>query len=73
MGRRAAEILAQSSEVEELTLAGRRLDAVQALAKQVGGPSRAISLDVRDHNAVVAAMAGHDVAAGAVGPYYLFE
>ena len=30
---------------------------MQALAKQVrAGPSRAISLDVRDHNAVVAAM-----------------
>lgn len=73
MGRRAAEILAKSSEVEVLTLAGRRLHAVQALAEQVGGPSRAISLDVRDHSAVVAALKGHDVAAGAVGPYYLFE
>lgn len=73
MGRRAAEVFAQSPEVEELTLAGRRLDAVQALAEQVGGRSRAIQLDVRDHDAVVAALKGHDVAAGSVGPYYLFE
>ena len=73
MGRRAAEILSQSPEVEELTLAGRRLDAVEALAKQLGGSSRAIGLDVRDHEAVVSALKEHDVAAGAVGPYYLFE
>src|SRR5690606_1528640 len=35
--------------------------------------SRAIGLDVRDHEAVVSALKEHDVAAGAVGPYYLFE
>lgn len=73
MGRRAAEVLARTPDVEELTLAGRRLEAVQALAQELGGPSRALKLDVSDHNALVAAIKGHDVAAGAVGPYYLYE
>lgn len=73
MGRRAAQALAQSPEVEELTLAGRRLAAVEALAKEIGGPSRAISLDVSDKQALVEALKGHHVAAGAVGPYYLYE
>lgn len=73
MGRRAAEALAQSPEVEVLTLTGRRLEAVQALAEELGGPSRAISLDVNDYDALVSALKGHDVAAGAIGPYYLYE
>src|SRR5690606_38902024 len=73
MGRRAAQAFAQASEVEELTLTGRRLDAVQALAEEIGGPSRAVSLDVSDHDALVAALKGHDVAAGSVGPFYLYE
>lgn len=73
MGRRAAQAFAQASEVEELTLTGRRLDAAQALAEEIGGPSRAVSLDVSDHDALVAALKGHDVAAGSVGPFYLYE
>lgn len=73
MGRRAAEAFAQAPEVEELTLTGRRLSAVQALAEEIGGPSRAIALDVTDHSALVAALKGHHVAAGAIGPFYLYE
>lgn len=73
MGRRAAEILARSPEVEELTLTGRRIDAVRGLAREIGGPSRAIRLDVGDRGALVAALKGHHVAAGAIGPYYLYE
>lgn len=73
MGRRAAEAFAQSPEVEELTLTGRRLAAVQALAEEIGGPSRAMSLEVTDYPALVEALKGHDVAAGAIGPYYLYE
>src|SRR5690625_2583147 len=72
MGRRAAEAFAQSPEVEELTLTGRRLTAVQALAEEIGGPCRAMSLEVSDSRALVEALQGHDVAAGAIGPYYLY-
>ncbi len=45
-----------------LTLTGRRLEAVQALAEELGGPSRAITLDVNDYDALVSALKGHDVA-----------
>lgn len=73
MGRRAAQVLARSPEVSELTLTGRDLTKVRTLAKELGGPSRGIALNVDDHDAVVAALQGHDVAAGAVGPFYLYE
>lgn len=73
MGRRAAEAFAQAPEVDELTLTGRRLPAVQALAEEIGGPSRAIRLEVSDHHALVQALKGHDVVAGAIGPFYLYE
>lgn len=73
MGRRAAEAFVKAPEVEELTLTGRRLPAVEALAKELGGPSRAMRLDVSDHQALVSALKGHHVAAGAIGPYYLYE
>lgn len=73
MGRRAAQALARSPEVSELTLTGRNEEQVRALAAELGGPSRGVALDVIDHNTLVATLKGHHVAAGAIGPYYLWE
>lgn len=73
MGRRAAEEFGRSPEVTRLTLAGRDLRKVQALAHEIGGAARAVQVDARDHHALVEAIKGHDVAAGSIGPFYLFE
>lgn len=73
MGRRAAMELGRSPEVTQLTLAGRNLAKVQALAREIGGPAQAVQVDANDPASLVDVMAGHDVAAGAIGPFYLYE
>lgn len=73
MGRRAALDLSRAPDVEHLTLAGRSLAKCEALAKQIGGKARPEAIDVNDGRRLVELMQGHDVVAGAVGPYYLYE
>ena len=73
MGRRAAEAFARSPEVSRLTLTGRNLAKVQALAEELGGPTQAVEVDARDHHKLVESIQGHDIAAGSIGPFYLYE
>lgn len=73
MGRRAALELSRSPDVEKVTVAGRTLAKAEAVAASLGPRGQAAAVDVRDEAALVTAMRGHDVVAGAMGPFYLFE
>lgn len=75
MGRRAVQILAQYEDVTQITVAGRRVERAQAVVAELGGGPRlaALRLDASDHAALVQAIAGHDVVASALGPFYRFE
>jgi len=76
VGSRAVEDLALSPDVEAVTIADRNVAAAEKLATTLRG--RGAQIDVRlvdadDHQALVEAMRGHDVAASALGPFYRFE
>ncbi len=76
VGSRAVEDLAQSDDVELVTIADRNEEAAKALARRVGSGRnqvRAVPVDARVHDELVAAMKGHDVAASALGPFFMFE
>lgn len=75
MGRRAVQILAQFADVTQITVAGRRVERAHALVAELGGGPRlqALQLDASDDQALVQAIAGHDVVASALGPFYRFE
>lgn len=73
MGRRAAVELARFPEVSCITVAGRDGTRAAAVAAKVGATARGLAVDARDRRALVAAMGDHDVVAGALGPFYLYE
>lgn len=73
MGNEAVRALAAAPEVEEVMVADLNLKAAQALAGELGGPVRASALDVLDHQGLVEAIRGYDVALGFVGPFVYFE
>ena len=53
-GRQAVRILASSSLVSEIVIAGRKLEAAQSCAKDTGEKARAMSVDISDHDRLVA-------------------
>jgi saccharopine dehydrogenase-like NADP-dependent oxidoreductase len=70
------EDLAQSPGIELVTIADYNEDAAKAIAQRLaGGRARieVVRLDARVHDELVAAMRGHDVAASALGPFFMFE
>lgn len=76
MGSRAAEDLAKNSDVESLTIADRNIEAAQRVSQSVSGLKAKVTarqVDAMDHPSLVSAMADHDVAASALGPFFLFE
>lgn len=73
MGRRAALDLSRSSDVATLTVTSRSLAKAEALAQSLGKKAQAAAIDANDRDALVRLMRSHDVVAGAVGPYYLYE
>ncbi|MDH3844378.1 MAG: saccharopine dehydrogenase NADP-binding domain-containing protein, partial [Myxococcales bacterium] len=76
VGSRAVEDLTQSDDVELVTIADSNEDAAKALARRVGSGRnqvRVVPVDARVHDELVAAMKGHDVAASALGPFFMFE
>ncbi|BAS28250.1 saccharopine dehydrogenase [Limnochorda pilosa] len=74
MGSRAVRELAREASVDEIGLADRNVAAAQALAAELpSGRARPMPLDARDASALRSALAGWDVAASALGPFYLFE
>ena len=76
MGSRAVEDLAGASGVDQVTIADREVTAADKLAASLrgqGAPVDVKAVDANDHNALVEAMQGFDVAASALGPFFRFE
>ncbi len=76
MGSKTVEDLAAAAGVEKVTIGDRNLSVANELAARLAGsPAEvaALAVDAMDHRAMVEAMAGQDVVASALGPFYLFE
>jgi hypothetical protein len=69
-GRHAVRILASSSLVSEIVVAGRNLEAAQSCAKDVGEKARGVSVDVSDRDTLVAMARDCDIVVNAAGPEY---
>lgn len=77
MGSRAVEDLALWEGLDQLTIADRDESAARALADRLRHRARTKivveAVDARDHGALVRLMKDHQLAASALGPFYLFE
>lgn len=76
MGSRAVEDLCASDGVTEVTIADRDAVAAGRLAARLEGGAARVRVrvvDARDHDELVRVIAGHDVAASALGPFHAFE
>jgi saccharopine dehydrogenase-like NADP-dependent oxidoreductase len=70
------EELAAAEGVGHVTIADRNLEAARRIAGRLAGrPAKvdAVQLDAGDQPRLVQALRGYDVAASALGPFYLFE
>ena len=67
-GRHAVRILASSSIVSEIVIAGRNLEAAQSCAKGVGPNARAVSVDISDQDKLVALARDCDIVVNTAGP-----
>lgn len=77
VGSRAVEDLAATTGVSQVTIADRRVDAAEHVARRARRPEgaevRVTPVDATDHRRLVDAVRGHDVAASALGPFHKFE
>ena len=76
MGSRAVEELADADGIDQVTIADRNLDASRQIAARHQEKKTKVdvkSIDANDHRGLVEAMRDYDVAASALGPFYLFE
>jgi len=76
MGSRAVEALAVSEGVELVTIADKNQESAARLAGGLAGKKARVEfkrIDADNHQQLVDAMRGYDVAASALGPFYLFE
>ncbi len=73
MASRAVRELAAEPEVHTVTVADCNLLAAEALASELGAKVEAKWVDANDHQALVAAIRGHDAAASGIGPFYRYE
>jgi lysine 6-dehydrogenase len=76
MGSRAVEELARSEGVHRVTIADRNVAAAREIAARIGEPGAQVDvrrIDANNHQELVDAMRGYDVAASALGPFHLFE
>lgn len=76
MGSKAVEDLAIHPDVDAVTIADYNEAAASALVQRLTNATAALHVqpvDANDHNALVEAIRGHDVAASALGPFYHFE
>lgn len=73
VGRRAVTELAQSPDVSLVTVAGRNREKLEAVASPLGSRARVAVVDVNDPQTLLRTLMGHDVAAGAAGPFYRYE
>jgi len=73
MGRLAVRTLAACETVSGLTIADYDLEAAIALSGELGEKCAAIKIDANNHNEMVDAIRGNDVALGTIGPFYKYE
>lgn len=75
MGSRTVRTLAAYPEVEQLTVADINLGRAEVLVRSLGGEPRlrAVRVNADDPRHLSEVMAGHDVAASAIGPFYKYE
>lgn len=76
MGSQCVEDLAGHPDVTGVTIADRDFDGAAALAGRLrdrGSKVLPLRVDANDHQALVDAAKGHDVAASALGPFFRFE
>lgn len=76
VGSRAAEDFAIAEDVEEIAIADRNTEAAKKVADKLKDSGKVIEIkevDANDHDGLVEAMRGYDVAASALGPFYMFE
>ena len=76
VGSRAVEELAATEGVQRVTIADRNAQAARKVATRCAHATARVdvcAVDANDHHQLVRAMAGHDVAASALGPFYRFE
>ncbi|MBX3413792.1 MAG: saccharopine dehydrogenase NADP-binding domain-containing protein [Pirellulales bacterium] len=76
MGSRAVEELSTAEGVTRVTIADRNVPVAEMLAARLAGRRAKVdvrAVDARSHDDLVGAMHGYDVAASALGPFYLFE
>lgn len=73
VGARTVRELADDPKVVQISIAGRDLAKAEKLAAEIGAKAVPVAVDAADQRALVAAIRGHDVVAGALGPFYRFE
>jgi lysine 6-dehydrogenase len=76
VGSRTVEDLVDASGVDHVTIADHNAAAADKLAAALrgrGAPVDVKAVDADDHQALVQAMQGYDVAASTLGPFYHFE
>ena len=74
MGRRAVLDLAEKEEVSKLIIADYNLEEAEKLAASIGKEKvTALRVDANDHDGMVRAIEGNDVATGTIGPFYMYE
>jgi len=76
MGGRAVEDLADSEDVSLVTIADRDMAAAYALTDKLSGKDARVDctrIDANNHDDLVQAMKGYDVAASALGPFHRYE
>jgi lysine 6-dehydrogenase len=69
-GRHAVRILASSSLVSEIIIAGRNLEAAQSCAKDMGEKARGVSVEVSDRDKLIALARDCDIVVNTAGPEY---
>ncbi len=74
MGSAAVRDLLEFTDAQKITIAARNTAAAEKMASALGSPRLAVQkVDAASQADLVRAMRGHDVAAGALGPFYRFE
>ncbi len=76
MGSRAVEDLAASEGVDQVTIADRNVEAAKRISTRLEGKGAKVDvkqIDANDHQVLVEAIRGYDVAASALGPFHQFE
>ncbi|MGI6307616.1 MAG: saccharopine dehydrogenase family protein [Dethiobacteria bacterium] len=74
MGAAAVRDLLKFTDVQQVTIAARNTAAAEKLASALGDRRAVVQkVEATSHADLVRVMQGHDVAAGALGPFYRFE